>query len=302
MVLCLRDTGNIPWWLRQQDLNELHYSTAPGGEAFVAFWSDTPGRGMVFSPRAPAYGPRAIAAHDPGFEVLRIVRVMNDVCFASLDVRRAIQIREVGDASAAAYLRRREMESQSGQSDQVGERMRSFRAENGERTPSQGALSCPLPKEQLANVWMQVQEELRARCEVAQNAAIPITERNARAVCLSREQIHFLASQLEEEREGLDDIVGMPLERAQRMRPTEGGGGLGLATPQFFDGFREGNSSQQLSTGGSASDGSSYHTPGARYLTPMDNGEDEKDSAGNCGGEPTVNAIIDESMLAMKKK
>ncbi|CCW65524.1 unnamed protein product [Phytomonas sp. EM1] len=338
MILFMRDTGNIPWWLRQHHISELYYRVGEGGEPFLAFLSDPPARDVIFIPRPPAYGARAIAGYDPRFDVKHAVRVMSDVCFASLDVRRAIRIGEVEDATAAAFVRRLAGEERAGNGE--GERRRGeesragggggggggrpLRAQGGGLL-AQGVLSCPLPKEQLASVWEQVQAELRARSEIVRSAAIPITERNAREVCLSREQLTILASQLEEERERLDDIVGMPLERAQQMRPMirRGSGALPSSsssptsplhtgwfeTPQLIAPPRR-ITPPRRSGASSGSERSSYLMPGTRYLTAESEKESENAkgdvASGNRepdgvprGEERTVDEIIDRCMLAM---
>ncbi|CCW65430.1 unnamed protein product [Phytomonas sp. EM1] len=107
MILFMRAAGEIPWWIRQHDLHDVYYSLAKEvGEPFLAFCTDPPARDVIFRPKPPAVGARAIAADDPRFDVKRTVRVLRDVGFAALDVRRAMRMGEVADPSPAAFIAR----------------------------------------------------------------------------------------------------------------------------------------------------------------------------------------------------
>ncbi|KPI84933.1 hypothetical protein ABL78_6025 [Leptomonas seymouri] len=209
-VLCMRESGNIPRWLRLAEVQEFHWGVVSkdGGGAkvtpFCVFLSDAPIPDLFFEPTAPVFGADAIAAYDPIVDVSRIARVIHDTCFASFSARRVIRIKSVQDASLEAYVARTLREGNRLPGLQTGDVYNS-------------TLSCPLPKEQLAVVWQQVQSELLERGNMANRAAIPIYRTNARDVELSEDQLSAVERELDEERERRDDVVGMPLERARQL-------------------------------------------------------------------------------------
>ncbi|CAC9520998.1 hypothetical protein conserved [Leishmania donovani] len=209
-VLCMRDTGSIPRWLRLAEVQEFHWNLVARDAAtnmlapFCVFISDEPIPDLFFEPLPPAHGTDAIAAYTPLVDVRRLACVIHDSCFASLSTRRVIRMREVRDASMESYVART---VQEGQRRPVLERGAGHNS----------TLSCPLPKEQLATVWQQVQAELLERGNMANRAAIPIYASNARDVELSEDQLSAVERALDDTRERRDDIVGMPLERARQL-------------------------------------------------------------------------------------
>jgi hypothetical protein len=209
-VLCMRESGNIPRWLRLAEVQEFHWDVVAKSGAtknaspFCVFLSDAPIPDLFFEPTAPAYGADSIASYDPLVDVRRIAHVIHDTCFASFSIRRVIRIKEVADTSMEAYVARTVRE---------GTRLPALQTGSGINS----TLSCPLPKEQLAVVWQQVQSELLERGNMANRAAIPIYRTNARDVELSEDQLSAVERELEDERERGDDVVGMPLERARQL-------------------------------------------------------------------------------------
>ncbi|KAG5471475.1 hypothetical protein LSCM1_01566 [Leishmania martiniquensis] len=209
-VLCMRETGNIPRWLRLAEVQEFHWGLAARDAAtsalapFCVFVSDAPIPDLFFEPLPPAHGTDAIAAYTPQVDVRRLACVIHDSCFASLSTRRVIRMREVQDASMESYVARTMQE---------GQRRPTLQRGGGYNS----TLSCPLPKEQLAAVWQQVQAELLERGNMANRAAIPIYATNARDVELSEDQLSTVERELDEKRERRDDIVGMPLELARQL-------------------------------------------------------------------------------------
>ncbi|KAG5497101.1 hypothetical protein GH5_01645 [Leishmania sp. Ghana 2012 LV757] len=209
-VLCMRETGSIPRWLRLAEVQEFHWDLVARDAAtdalapFCVFVSDAPIPDLFFQPLPPAHGTDAIAAYTPLVDVRRLACVIHDSCFASLSTRRVIRMREVQDASIEAYVART-----------MQERQRRPTLQRGEGCNS--TLSCPLPKEQLAAVWQQVQAELLERGNMANRAAIPIYASNARDVELSEDQLSTVERELDDKRERRDDIVGMPLELARQL-------------------------------------------------------------------------------------
>lgn len=209
-VLCMRESGNIPRWLRLSEVKEFHWNvTAAEAQTrrptpFCVFLSDAPVPDLFFEPTAPAFGADAIAAYDPLVDVRRIAHVIHDTCFASFSTRRVIRMKEVQEASMPAYVAAAVREGRRLPGLQTG-------------TDFNSTLSCPLPKEQLAVVWQQVQSELLERGNMANRAAIPIYRTNARDVELSEDQLSTVERELDDERERRDDVVGMPLERARQL-------------------------------------------------------------------------------------
>ncbi|KPA74465.1 hypothetical protein ABB37_09144 [Leptomonas pyrrhocoris] len=209
-VLCMRESGSIPRWLRLAEVQDFHWDVVSRDNRvntatpFCAFLSDAPIPDLFFEPTAPAYGADAIASYDPLVDVRRVASVIHDTCFASYNTRRVIRIKEVPDASIEAYVGRMVRE---------GTRLPGLQTGSGHNS----TLSCPLPKEQLAVVWQQVQSELLERGNMANRAAIPIYRTNARDVELSEDQLSTVERELEEERERRDEVVGMPLERARQL-------------------------------------------------------------------------------------
>ncbi|AIO00826.1 hypothetical protein LPMP_312380 [Leishmania panamensis] len=218
-VLCMRGTGSIPRWLRLAEVQEFHWSlvarhaTTNAPAPFCVFVSDPPIPDLFFEPLPPTHGTDSIAAYTPLVDVRRLTCVIHDSCFASLSTRRVIRMREAQDPSMASYVARTVQEGQRRPTVQRGAGYNS-------------TLSCPLPKEQLAAVWQQVQSELLERGNMLSRAAIPIYASNARDVELSEGQLSAVERELDEKREQRDDIVGMPLEHARRLerRGTEAAG------------------------------------------------------------------------------
>eukprot|EP00796_Vickermania_ingenoplastis_P009701 gene9701-6798_t len=200
MVLVMRDTGNVPYWVRLQEVSEFSFNVT-SVQPFVVFLTDANAPDIVFVPQPPLFGPDAIRNFDPRYEVRRIEKIMHDSCFASHTIRRVIRIREVKDNSFGAYARRMASE---------GRRL-DTRATVGYTSTS--TVSCPLPKEQLATVWNQVQAELIQRAQNTRDnrLAIPLYTDTATHIDLTPDQLTRLGQHLAAEREGRDDIVGVPL-------------------------------------------------------------------------------------------
>lgn len=209
-VLCMRDSGSIPRWLRLAEVQEFHWNLVARDSAanvlapFCVFISDELIPDLFFEPLPPVHGTDAIATYTPLVDVRRLACVIHDSCFASLSTRRVIRMREVQDASMESYVARTVRE---------GQRRPVLEREVGYNS----TLSCPLPKEQLATVWQQVQAELLERGNMANRVAIPIYASNARDVELSEGQLSAVERALDDTRERRDDIVGMPLERARQL-------------------------------------------------------------------------------------
>lgn len=207
-VLLMRHTGKIPRWLLLSDVQEFHWNLM-ADTPFFCFLSDPPIPDLIFVPRPPVYGPDSISSYDPRCDVRRVAKVIHDTCFASLSIRRVIRLREVVDGTVAAYADRL-------RSTQRGLHLHPNDGHNRR-------LSCPLPKEQLAAVWQQVQSELLERGNMANQAAIPIYATTAREVELSEDQLSTVERELDGERERRDDIVGMPLDRVRQLVRQTGG-------------------------------------------------------------------------------
>lgn len=204
-VLVLRDTGNIPRWIKLQQVREFHYN-ATSSRPFVAFLSDPGAPDIIFIPQPPVYGPDAIRRFSPSLEVLRLYHVIHETCFASLEIRRVIDMKDIPEMSVRGFVARYERET----------------GRHLDFDPAVGyssALSCPLPKEQLAHVWREVQGIYASRDPaVVSRAAIPLYQNNTNDTDLSREQLETLSRRLARERSSRDDIVGLSFEEAHRIQ------------------------------------------------------------------------------------
>ncbi|CAC9521006.1 hypothetical protein conserved [Leishmania donovani] len=203
-VLVMRDTGNIPRWIKLQEVREFYYNVT-GSRPFVAFLSDPGSPDIIFLPQPPVFGPEAIRRFSPSLEVLRMRHVIHETCFASLEIRRVINIK-IADMSVRSFVECYERET------------RRVLDLDAARCYA-GVLSCPLPKEQLAQVWREVQGIYAARDpSVISHAAIPLYQNNTNDTALTRDQLETLSRRLARERASRDDIVGMPYEEAQRIQ------------------------------------------------------------------------------------
>lgn len=206
MIMVFRDTGTIARWVRMQDVRCFECnSTCP--KPYVAFLTDRGIPDIVFIPQPPVFGPDAIRRFNPKLEVLRVRLVVRESCLASVETRRVIQIAEASERAVRPFILRVEAEN---------ERPMNFdpASDNG------GPISCPLPQEQLASVWRDVQEIFANRDPVAiSQAAIPIYSNNANDTALTAGQLQVLERRLERERESSYDIVGMPIAEARQINP-----------------------------------------------------------------------------------
>jgi hypothetical protein len=213
-VLVLRDTGNIPRWIKLQQVREFHHN-ATSSRPFVAFISDPGAPDIIFLPQPPIYGPDAIRRFSPSLEVLRMYHVIHETCFASLEIRRVIDMEEIPEMSVRGFVARYERETG---------RHLDFDPAIG----YSGALSCPLPKEQLAHVWREVQSIYAARDPaLVSRAAIPLYQNNTNDTDLTREQLVTLSRRLARERSSRYDIVGLSFEEAHRIQAATRTGNTG---------------------------------------------------------------------------
>lgn len=203
-VLVMRNTGNIPRWIKLQEVREFYYNVT-SSRPFVAFISETGSPDIIFLPQPPVFGAEAIRRFSPSLEVLRLRHVIHETCFASLEIRRVINIK-IADMSVRSFVECYEREMQ-----------RVLDLDTARCYA--GVLSCPLPKEQLAQVWREVQGIYASRDQsVISHAAIPLYQNNTNDTALTRDQLETLSRRLARERASRDDIVGMPYEEAQRIQ------------------------------------------------------------------------------------
>ncbi|CAD2213527.1 hypothetical protein AGDE_16274 [Angomonas deanei] len=220
-VYFMRNSGSIVRWIRLHDVKTFHYNVT-SGEPFVSFICERPVPDTLFIPRKDDEFKRDMLINidfHANLQVQRIRRVIHDSCFASLSVRRVFKMEEVWDHTPLGYLVRM---AKSGMALCM--------------TPGEGfnyTVNCPLPKEQLASVWFAVQAQLRSIGRLTNSAAIPLYGSNAAEVRLSELQLQTVANYLEERRESGNDIVGIPLEEAQRVtvRPNTPSRHSNISTP-----------------------------------------------------------------------
>nr|CAJ2478516.1 unnamed protein product [Leishmania braziliensis] len=212
-VLVMRDTGGIPRWIKLQEVRAFYYNVT-SSRPFVAFLSDPGAPDIIFLPQPPIFGPEAVRRFSPSLEVLRLRHVIHETCFASLEIRRVINI-EIAEVSVRSFVECYERETR-----------RSLDLDPARCYP--GVLSCPLPKEQLAQVWREVQSFYATRDPtVASCAAIPLYQNNTNDTALTPDQLEALSRRLARERASRDDIVGLSYEEAYRIQaPTRRDGRL----------------------------------------------------------------------------
>lgn len=207
MVYFMRNSGSIPRWIRLQEVRTVQYNIT-AREPFIAFRCDRPAPDTVFMPRRSeeTFDSRDMLIgldFKPELQVVRARHVLHDSCLASLAVRRVFTVDETFDHSVQAYADRLR---------KAGTPLCLIPDSSFE-----SAMSCPLPKEQLAAVWYKVQEQLRSTGRLPNSAAIPLYGSNASEIQLNEEQLALVARRLREQRSSSSDIVGMSLEEAQRV-------------------------------------------------------------------------------------
>lgn len=258
MLYFLRDSGNIPRWIRLQEIRRFEYNYNCQ-HPFIAVFSDRPAPDILFVPQPPSFGEEAVKNYDPRNDVKRVLHVMHTLCFGSLIVRRVFEIVEVSDASPRAYFSR------------IAESDCPLYLHP---VPGySGALNCPLPKEQLAQVWQQVHAHLRRQMALASNAAIPIYPETAPDHQLSCEALGQIERRLERERASENEIVGIAFDRVAELQmavaaasPTSenpSGDGEGASGGRVEFGIKRNETLDTMSE----SLCSSYTVPGTRYYT-----------------------------------
>eukprot|EP00796_Vickermania_ingenoplastis_P009702 gene9702-6799_t len=203
-VFVMRDTGHITRWVSLNRVNRFYFNIT-GDHPYFALISDPGYPDILFVPQPPFFGTESVQDFSGKLEVLRVHRVIHDTCFASVMERRVIEIVErTKDEGAAEFLK---SEEASGYQFQF--------------TPStlpDGVVSCPLPKEQLGNLWREVQTIFAERDQATLNsAAVPLYENNTNEVPLTREQMEIISQRLNRERGQRDQIVGVSYAQAQRI-------------------------------------------------------------------------------------
>ncbi|CAD2213522.1 hypothetical protein AGDE_14093 [Angomonas deanei] len=259
MLYIMRDTGNIPRWVRIQEVRKFFYNSTCH-RPFLVFVADPGTPDLVVVPQPPSFGEISIKYFDRSLAVMRVVSVMKELCFGSIDVRRVTEIIECFEPSAVNFIQ-------------------SFEQKYNTRLvfdPVPGyfnGMSCPVPKEQLAEVWREVQDMYAVRDqEVLRQSAIPLYTNYANEAPLTTEQMSAISRQLARERCNSSEVVGMSYGEAQELaqqlnqgvlsqspliptRPVENGS----FCPNFNTSFAMAASTQ-----------SGYGFPESRYLTQDD--------------------------------
>ncbi|ORC84527.1 uncharacterized protein TM35_000441830 [Trypanosoma theileri] len=199
MLLVMRSNGSIPRWVRLQDVHTFEFNTV-ARRPFFAFLTDDPAPDVLFIPSPPLFGPTAIANFSAQQSVHHVKCVLQETCFLSEFIRRAIRFTNVNwAASVRGYYNTKE-------------KTRHFKF-----TPLDGfdnSLSCLIPKVQLAKVWREVILHQRSRSN-DDIAAIPLEGEAAAEVnpVLSTQQLHTVRQQMgRQQARSQDEIVGVPLD------------------------------------------------------------------------------------------
>ncbi|EPY28715.1 hypothetical protein STCU_04917, partial [Strigomonas culicis] len=111
MVYFMRNSGNIPRWIRLQEVRMVQYNIT-ARDPFIAFLCDRPAPDTIFIPRKTeeTFDSRDVLIgldFKPELQVIRARHVLHDSCMASLAVRRVFAIDETFDHNVQAYVDRR---------------------------------------------------------------------------------------------------------------------------------------------------------------------------------------------------
>lgn len=207
-VFVMNDCGQILRWVHLNHVFKFCYNIS-GDRLYFAFITDEGYPDIVFLPQPPSFGEESLKNYCPVLEVLRVQRVVHETCFASVDERRVIELVERREERFDLFVKAEE---------EITGRPLQF-------TPStlpDGMVSCPLPKEQLGNLWREVQSLYASRgLSTVSNAAVPLYDNNTNEVPLTKEQMEMLTQRLNRERGQCDQIVGVSYAHAQRMEMNE---------------------------------------------------------------------------------
>lgn len=244
-VFVMRETGHITRWVSLNRVHHFYYNI--GDHPYFSFISDPGYPDIIFVPQPPSFGTESIKQFSARLEVLRVHRVIHDTCFASVVERRVIEIEErQQDGRALAFLKSKEAEG--------------YQFQFTPSTLPDGVVSCPLPKEQLGNLWREVQTLFAERDQAMLNAAaVPLYANNTNEVPLTREQMEMITQRLNRERGQRDQIVGVSYAMAQHIEE-----GDNVEDNIYCDRPRAG-----FSIGVSA-DGSTPAFPTSHYITKAD--------------------------------
>lgn len=200
-VFVMRESGNIMRWVSLHHVSRFYYSIN-GESPFFAFISDPGYPDIIFTPQPPGFGSDSIQNFCPKLEVLRVQRVVHDTCFASVVERRVIELVERREDRAGLFIKTEEGNG--------------YHFQFTPSTLPDGVVSCPLPKEQLGNLWREVQNIFSERDQATMSsAAVPLYENNTNEVPLTKEQMEMITQRLNRERAQRDQIVGVSYAQAQ---------------------------------------------------------------------------------------
>lgn len=207
-VFVMNESGHIVRWVHLNHVSKFCYNIT-GDSLYFAFISDDGYPDIVFLPQPPSFGEESLKNFCPVLEVLRVQRVIHEACFASVVERRVIELVERRERCFNLFVKAEEEAS--------GRQLQFFSS-----TRPDGMVSCPLPKEQLGNLWREVQRLFAERgIETLSNAAVPLYDNNTNEVPLTRVQMEMLTQRLNRERGARDQIVGVSYAQAQRIELNE---------------------------------------------------------------------------------
>lgn len=203
----MRESGHIARWVTLNHVSRFTYC-ADCAHPYLSFLSDDGYPDIVFVPRAPSFGTVSKKEFNAKLKVLEVRRVVHDTCFASVMERRVIEIKLSPIQDVHAF---------------VADEIKKGRQFNFSGNQPDGIVSCPLPKEQLGNVWREVQNIFSERDPTTEhNAAVPLYTNNTNEVPLSKDQLSLLETRLNRERGKKEDqIVGVSYAHAQNMSSSD---------------------------------------------------------------------------------
>lgn len=207
-VFVINESGHIVRWVHLNHVSKFCYNIS-GESLYFGFISDEGYPDILFLPQAPSFGEESLKNFCPVLEVLRVQRVIHETCFASVVERRVIELVERFENSFDLFIKAEE--------EALGRPLQFFPS-----TQPDGMVSCPLPKEQLGNLWREVQNLYAERgLSTLSNAGVPLYDNNTNEVPLTKEQMGLLTQRLNRERGQRDQIVGVSYAQAQRIESNE---------------------------------------------------------------------------------
>lgn len=205
-AIVLRDEGTAHCQARLQHVEYFRYNYV-SAQPYFAFISDRGHTDLFFVPQPPLFGDDSISRFNAREEVVRVHRIVYEACFCSNDIRRVIDIREVGQSTVRQFI------------DDYVEEFQYIRVDL--MNPNEGFA---VADENLPAVWEAAQarsHHLRLR-SLRSEPAIPLYENHTNQI-LTRKQLQAVRRHVQQSGEPSNEIIGFSIEEAGELALGEEG-------------------------------------------------------------------------------